>query len=178
MTQRESSVNPDGVFEPFSADEVPWEEFKHEQRFGVRFRQLNEFGGGTHIGFGMEELAPGMQAYPAHFHMLEEEHLYVLSGVLTLRLGERRYQMKAGDYVCFPAGQKAGHALLNLGSEPCRYLIVGERNPSEVVVYTDSGRVGVRLLGEGFRQSATMAYWEGESGEMPEPDTGPAVVSG
>jgi len=33
----------------------------------------------------------------------------------------------------------------------------------KVVVYTDSGRVGVRLLGEGYRKSATMDYWERET---------------
>lgn len=39
----------------------------------------------------------------------------------------------------------------------------GERNPNDVIVYTDSGRVGVRLTGEGYRKSATMDYWEVES---------------
>jgi len=34
----------------------------------------------------------------------------------------------------------------------------------DVIVYTDSGRVGVRLTGEGYRKSATLGYWEGEDG--------------
>ena len=57
------------------------------------------------------------------------------------------YAMQAGDYVCFPAGQKAGHCLVNEGVAPCRYVIVGERNPNEVAVYTDSNKVLVRALG-------------------------------
>jgi uncharacterized cupin superfamily protein len=55
--------------------------------------------------------------------------------------------MRAGDYVCFPAGQKAGHCLINDSRAICRYVIVGERNPNEVVVYTDSRKVLVRALG-------------------------------
>jgi uncharacterized cupin superfamily protein len=72
--------------------------------------------------------------------------------------------MSSGDYVCFPAGQKVGHSLINTSDKVCRYLIIGERNDMDVVVYTDSGRVGVRLTGEGYRKTETMEYWEGQDG--------------
>lgn len=162
MNDKPSSANGDGIFEPFNPEDAPWEEFSKGSRFGVRFRQLGDYGGGTHIGVGMEELEPGKQAYPAHYHMLEEEHLMVLSGSLTLRLGDNKFEMKAGDYVCFPAGQKVGHALINDSDELCRYLMIGERNNNEVVHYTDTGRVGVRLTGDGYRASETVEYWEHE----------------
>jgi uncharacterized cupin superfamily protein len=162
--QKPSSVNADGIFEPFSVDAVPWEDYSHGDRFGTRVRQLGEFGGCSHVGVCMEELAPGKRAYPAHYQMLEEEHLLILEGSVTLQLGGKSFELSSGSYVCFPAGQKAGHALLNNSGAPCRYLIIGERNPNDVIVYTDSGRVGVRLTGEGYRKSATMDYWEGESG--------------
>lgn len=156
-----STVNESGAFEPFSIESVPWEEHSRGSRFGTRYQQLGEFGGGSHIGVCRETLAPGRQAYPAHYHMLEEEHLLILEGTLTLRLGDRSYPMAAGDYACFPAGQKVGHALINEGTAPCRYLIIGERSASEVVFYTESGRVGVRLAGQGFRGTETMEYWDG-----------------
>ena len=162
MTDKPSSINADGVFEPFSTDEVPWEDYSRGDRFGVRFRQLGEFGGASHVGVCMEIIEPGKQSYPVHYHMLEEEHLFVLEGQVTLRLGDKVHEMSAGDYVCFPAGQKAGHTLVNNSNAPCRYLIIGERNPNDVIVHTDSGRVSVRLTGEGYRKSATMDYWEGE----------------
>ena len=95
------------------------------------------------------------------------EHLLILEGSLTLRLGDRTYEMSAGNYVCFPAGQKAAHALINQGAAPCRYLLIGERNPSDVIVYPDSGRVGVRLTGEGYRKSATMEYWDDQPTQEP-----------
>lgn len=161
MTQDPSSANADGIFEPFSTEDVPWEEFAEGERFAIRYRRVGDFGGATRVGVAIEELAPGKQSCPAHYHMLEEEHVFILAGHLTLRLGDRTYRMSAGDYACFPAGQAAGHAFLNESDETCRYLILGERNPHEVVVYTDSGRVGVRLTGEGYRKSDTMDYWEG-----------------
>lgn len=161
MPDKMSALNADGISEPFAAEIAPLETFSHGERFGSSFRHLSSFGGGDHVGVALEELAPGKETNPSHYHMLEEEHAYILEGALTLKLGARSYVMKAGDYVCFPAGQKVGHSLFNHTGAPCRYLIIGERNPSDVIVYPESGRVSVRLTGEGYSKAAAMDYWDG-----------------
>jgi len=161
MSQRTSAVNADGISEPFAIDEVPWEEFSHGQRFGMKFRVLSEFAGGSQITVCMEVLPPGKQANQAHYHMLEEEHVMVLEGTMTVRLGERAYEVSVGHYVCFPAGQQVGHSLFNHTDQPCRYLVLGNPHPHDVVVFTDTGRVQARLTGESYRKSQTMDTWEG-----------------
>jgi len=160
MNRKQNSVDADGVFEPFPIADVPWQEFSHGERFGMRFQHLSDYGGGTQIGIANEVLAPGKQANPFHYHMLEEEHVLVLEGSLMLRLGEKTYVLAAGHYVCFPAGQKVGHSLFNHTSQPCRYLIIGNPNRNDVAVFPETGRVSVKLMGEGYRRSATMDYWE------------------
>lgn len=161
MNDNPTSVNAEGIFEPFEIGRVPWVEFTRGERFALRYQHLSTFGGGSQISVSMEILPPGKQANQAHFHMLEEEHVFILEGRLTLQLGERSYEMTAGHYVCFPAGQKVGHALINRTSEPCRYLVFGNPHPHDVAVHTDTGRVSVKLAGESYRKSATMEYWEG-----------------
>jgi uncharacterized cupin superfamily protein len=156
------------VREPISVDDVPWETFSKGTRYGSKFRQLGAHAGCKHVGVTEEILEPGQQACPSHYHMLEEEHLMMLEGEVTLRLGDKRFTLEKGSYVCFPAGQKAGHALINESDAPCRYLLIGERNPNDVVVYPDSGRVSVYLLDEGYRKSSVMDYWEGQ-GENDKP---------
>jgi uncharacterized cupin superfamily protein len=97
--------------------------------------------------------------------MLEEEHALILEGRVTLLLGDERYEMKAGDYVCFPAGQKVGHAFMNSGKGPCSYLMIGERNPNDVCVYPDSNKIAVNALGAKdsiFDMSGARGYWDGE----------------
>lgn len=152
--------------EPISSDDVPWTESRDVPRFGLRWRHLTRaaLGEDYHVGIAIEELAPGMQSAPAHWHVHEEEHVCVLKGALTARIGDRRFSMRAGDYVCFPAGQQAGHCLINENDAPCRYVIVGERNPNEVVVYTDSNKVLVRALGRRaiYDLAARRGYWDGE----------------
>lgn len=149
MNQKSSSINAGGIYEPFPVDDVRWEEYSHGDRFGMCFRELGAFGGSAHVGVCMEELAPGKQTNPAHYHMLEEEHTFILEGKLALRLAEKSFELFAGNDACFPSGQKSGHNLINEYDAACRYLIIGERNPNDVIVYTDSGRVSVGLTAAG-----------------------------
>lgn len=156
---------------PLSSADVPWKEWREVPRFGVRFRHLSgsALGEDHRVGVAIEELAPGTRTGPAHYHVFEEEHVYILEGQARLRLGAQDYPLRAGDYVCFPAGQKAGHCLVNDGELPCRYVIIGERNPNEVVVYTDSRKVLVRALGRRaiVDLDAVRDYWHGEHTGLP-----------
>jgi len=150
---------------PISIESVPWETWAEGTRFGSRYRHLTmaAVGKGYHVGLQIEELPPGKQSAPAHYHMQEEEHVLVLEGSCTLRLGEATFPLETGDYACFPAGQRAGHCLVNEGSVACRLLVVGERSPDEVCVYTESGKVLVRSLGEIYDRGAIRRYWAGEA---------------
>jgi uncharacterized cupin superfamily protein len=165
--------------QPISSADVPWTEWSDVPRFAVRYKHLTRAAMGERyqIGVAIEELAPGRQSSPAHYHIFEEEHVYILEGALTVRIGAQRHAMNAGDYVCFPAGQKAGHCLINESGAVCRYVIVGENNPNEVAVYTDSNKVLVRALGRRtiLDLAARRSYWEGEEtglppGVLPPPD--------
>jgi uncharacterized cupin superfamily protein len=167
MNGKTTSRNAEGIFEPFSSEDVPVEEWAQGRRFGSRYRYLSGYGGSTRIGVQLEELSPGMESSLNHYHMLEEEQAFVLEGEMTLKLGDKTYRMKAGDHVCFPAGQKAGHSFYNHGEAPCRFLMIGEKNPNEVLFYPENGRVGVRLLGEGYARSSQMEYWDGVDTEKP-----------
>ncbi|QPC92020.1 cupin domain-containing protein [Mesorhizobium sp. INR15] len=156
---------------PFASESVPWTEWSDVPRFGLRYRHLSRaaMGENYHVGVAIEELPPAMRTAPAHYHMLEEEHVFILEGELTAHVGDAVYAMKTGDYICFPAGAAAGHCLVNTSDAPCRYVIVGERNPDDVVVYTASNKVLVRALGPRaiFDLAAVRGYWDGEDTGLP-----------
>lgn len=98
-------------------------------------KALCDAGGKSKIGFGLLELPPGCNTKPGHWHSMEEEHLFVLSGDGTLHLGEHAFDLRPGSYVCFPAGQELAHYLENNGAEPFRYIMVGERIADDQVTY-------------------------------------------
>ena len=159
------------TYTPISIDDVAWTEWSDVPRFGLRYKHLSlaALGEDYRIGVAIEELPSGMQTAPAHYHIFEEEHLYLLEGTLTVRIGDARYTMTPGDYVCFPAGQRAGHCLINETDSTCRYVIIGENKEDEVVIYTDSNKVLLRSLGRRalFDLSAKLGYWDGEATGLP-----------
>jgi uncharacterized cupin superfamily protein len=163
---------------PISSLDVAWEEWSEVPRFGVRYRHLTlaAIGEDYRVGVAIEELRSGKQSSPAHYHIFEEEHVYILEGTLTVRMGADTHEMRAGDYICFPAGQKAGHCLINNSGATCRYVIVGERNPNEVAVYTDSKQVLVRALGRRaiFDLAARRGYWDRENTGLPKGEIPPS----
>ena len=148
---------------------MPWTEWGKGVRFQSRYRVLsNTRKDGRKIGVSYEELPPGKQSCPFHYHMLEEEHIIALEGEATLRLGDERYTLKAGDYVGFPAGQRAGHCLVNEGNAPFRYIMIGDNRRDEVCVYPDSNKVLVRSLGGAIlRDGERLDYWDGERPDEP-----------
>ncbi len=169
-------MSPETEFEnlrltPFPSSDVPWKDFNEAPRFQLRYRHLSRaaLGKKYRVGVAVEELGAGMQSCPAHYHIFEEEHVYVLEGSLTLRLGDKFHPLKAGDYACFPAGQRAGHCFVNESGAVCRYLILGHHNPNEVAVYTDSQKVLVRALGGDaiYDLAAKLNYWHGEKTGLP-----------
>lgn len=160
MNERASSADVEGVFEPFHISRVQWEEFSHGERFGMRFQQLGAFGGGSQISVCMEVLPPRKQASGAFQHAGRRARIHSRrrSDAAAWRQILRAVR---GALRVLPPGQKVGHALVNRSTEPCRYLVLGNPHPNDVVVFPDTGRVSVRLTGESYRKAATMEYCEG-----------------
>ena len=162
-------TDPEKPRGPIAIDSVPWSEDGQGERFAMRYRVLSDTRkDGRKIGIACEELPPGKQSVPFHYHLLEEEHLIALEGEATLRLGEERHRIKAGDYVGFPAGQRAGHCLVNEGTAPFRYIVIGDHEPNDICVYPDSNKVLVRKLDRAiFRDGQRLDYWDGERADEP-----------
>jgi uncharacterized cupin superfamily protein len=153
---------------PYAIESLPWTEWSEGVRFGSRYRVLSDTRkDGRKIGVSVEELPPGKQSVPFHYHMIEEEHIIALEGEATLRLGEDLYRIKAGDYAGFPAGQRAGHCLINESDAPFRFIMIGDNSPNEVCVYPDSNKVSARALDRAVFRDERIDYWDGERADEP-----------
>jgi uncharacterized cupin superfamily protein len=150
---------------PMATEDLPWTELYDLTNFKMRFRHLSKSMGTQpyKIGVAIEELLPGNQNNPAHFHTVEEEHVLILAGSLTVRVGKEFHVMTVGDYIRFPAGSPHEHCLYNHTEDVCRYIIIGDNDGNDVCVYPDSNKVGVTALGERFLREH-QDYWVGEGG--------------
>jgi uncharacterized cupin superfamily protein len=114
-------------------------------RRGDTWRHLDL--GGDHLGVRIEELQPGDVSSIHHFHTLEEEHVLALSGAATLHLGADQIGLNEGDHVWFPAGEAVAHHIENHTASPFRYLVFGERQAGDVIVYPKGRVMLVKALG-------------------------------
>lgn len=97
-------------------------------------REVSDAAGLTQMGVALRVVQPGWAGTNRHFHEVEEEWTYVLSGVGTVRVGPHRIAVRAGSFVGFPPGPRPHHFLAG-GSEPLVLLEGGERRPTEEVGY-------------------------------------------
>jgi uncharacterized cupin superfamily protein len=114
------------------------------------------------LGATVYELDPDESTCPYHYEHGNEEWLLVLSGRPTLRHPGGEETLAPGDVVCFAEGPEGGHKLTARGDETVRLMIFSTVHDPAVVVYPDSGKVGVWPPGKLFRESDAVDYWEGE----------------
>jgi uncharacterized cupin superfamily protein len=84
------------------------------------------------------------------------------------------HQLEPGDYVALPTGDDGAHRVSNTGDEPLQYLAISTMRDPDVLVYPDSGKVGVyagappggdeeeRVVSAYFHEDDAVDYWEGE----------------
>jgi uncharacterized cupin superfamily protein len=143
--------------------------FQKGGRFALSNRPLGRATGARGIGCSLYEVPPGKTAFPNHYHCANEESIYVLDGTGTLRIGAQRVEVGPGDYATFPVGPAHSHQLLNTGDSPLRYLCFSTLEPTEVVGYPDSGKIGAMSYAGGepvvrivVRESSQVDYYDGE----------------
>lgn len=157
------------TYAPIDSTTVPGTGRTEGSRCGERYRHLLRavLGDNYRVGVAIEELEPGRRSTPLHFHLFEEEHVYLPEGSLTAQIGAERFAMRPGGYACFPAGLTVPHALRNDSGRPCSYLMIGERLAHDVRVYPDPNKVCVNALGRGrpvLDLAAVRGYRDGEGG--------------
>jgi len=142
---------------------------------GFDRRQLGAAAGASDLGCSLIEVDPGKHTYPHHYHTANEEGFYVLDGEGELRgPDDEVVDLVPGLYAAFPTGPDGAHQVRNTGDEPLRLLAISTMVDPDVVVYTDSDKIGVyagaapggdrdeRIVTKYFRQGDDVDYWEGE----------------
>ncbi len=97
---------------------------------GAILRRLGDAVGLTHMGVHARTIEPGKAGTNRHFHLVEEEWAYVLSGHGIVRIGPHRLAVRAGSFVGFPPGPRPHHFIAE-GDTPLVLLEGGERRPAE-----------------------------------------------
>src|SRR5215469_4781820 len=100
----------------------------YRTRMGDRVkRRLGDACGLTRFGVNLVTLGPGGQSALRHWHTLEDEFVYVLSGEVILLTNAGEQTLTAGMCAGYPAGSRDAHHFINRSQEPATYLEIGNR---------------------------------------------------
>lgn len=92
------------------------------------WRVLTDGSASSGIGFGDARIPPGAPGPGRHVHTHEDEGIYVISGILTVEVGDHRYEAGPETLVWLPRG--VPHVFANLSDQEVR--TVGVFNSTSV----------------------------------------------
>jgi uncharacterized cupin superfamily protein len=126
--------------DPSSVPEVRGSSYPEpfRSRMGDRVkRRLGEACGLTKFGVNLVTLGPGGQSALRHWHTLEDEFVYVLSGEVVLVSDAGEQTLRGGMCAGYPGGKRDAHHFVNRSSAPAVYLEVGNRIDGDSAFYPD-----------------------------------------
>lgn len=100
-------------------------------------RRLGDAFGLTQFGVNLVRLPPGQMSAQRHWHVREDEFVFVLRGKPTLVTDAGEQELGPGMVAGFPAAVRNGHHLVNRSGEDAVYLEVGTRDAMEECDYPD-----------------------------------------
>ena len=110
----------------------------YRSRIGDRAKKkLGNVCGLTRFGVNLVSLGAGGQSALRHWHTLEDEFVYVLTGEVVLISEEGEQTLRAGMCAGYPAGKRSAHHFVNRSNAPAQYLEVGNRIDGDNAFYPD-----------------------------------------
>jgi uncharacterized cupin superfamily protein len=100
-------------------------------------RQLGLAAGLTQFGVNLTRLPAGAWSSQRHWHLHEDEFIWVLEGEVTLVDDAGEQRLCAGDCAGFKAGERNGHHLQNRSERDALLLTIGSRDDRDEGEYPD-----------------------------------------
>ena len=100
-------------------------------------KRLGDAAGLKNFGVNLVKLEPGSCSALRHWHTLQDEFIYILSGEVTLVTNNGEQILHSGMAAGFPAGEENGHHLINHSNAVAVYLEIGDRTRNDLVNYPD-----------------------------------------
>lgn len=97
-------------------------------------KSLGDLTGLSGLGFHIIEIQPGHESTELHRHYHEDECVFILEGTAEATIGDKKYPVKAGDFIGYRAGGEP-HALRNNGNALLKCIVVGQRLDHDVADY-------------------------------------------
>jgi uncharacterized cupin superfamily protein len=109
----------------------------HEPCTGRSRQRLGDAAGLTQFGVNLLRLAPGAWSSQRHWHVRDDEFVFVVEGEVVLVEDAGETVLRAGDCAGWKAKAPDGHHLRNRTDRDALVLEIGSRNSDEKATYPD-----------------------------------------
>ena len=119
-------------------DDLPIVEFQHDVDLRARrmMRRLSRPTGLLRQQVCWTRVEVGARSTAFHTHTRTDKWIFILTGRARARLGDKTFEVGPHDFIAYPAGCPA-HVMEPIA--PLTYLMGGERDPDDVVIYPEAG---------------------------------------
>ena len=124
--------------EIFNVDNLP-EKFIWQDGIGLITKSLSSAVNSEKIYVNIDSVPPKAYSTKYHSHSQQEEFFLILNGCGTLRLNEKEYDVKKGDFIAKPAGKNIAHSFYNSSYESLVILDIGTVEKEDTCYYPDEG---------------------------------------
>ena len=122
-------------------------------------KNTGAWGGGHPFDLQLRRVPPGAAVCPLHAHTAQWELFVVLSGEATVRVGNQRQVVRAGEAFVQPPG--TAHQMTNTGTDDFVFYVIADNLFADSTYYPDSKKWNLKPQGKLFRMVET-DYYDGE----------------
>jgi uncharacterized cupin superfamily protein len=119
------------------------------------YRRLGAAAGLTRLGVSLVRLPPGAWSSQRHWHALEDEFLYVVSGEVLVASDAGEEPAGPGDCFAWPAGVRDGHCVKNAGTVEAVLLVASSSDAADHGEYPELDLV---FTPDGYRRRDGSAF--------------------
>ncbi len=140
------------------------EEFIDDPNFisGLQTQLLGKLAGSKDIYVNIDLVKPGTESTKYHSHSVQEEFFIILEGTGKLRLNDKEYKIKQGDFLAKPSGENTSHQFINDSDGVLKILDIGTKVENDIVSYPDEDVILVKKLNKAFSLSNALDDWSSE----------------
>lgn len=135
----------------------------NESGFSATYGEIGLLIGADKLGYRAVRLEPGDVFCPLHWHSIEEELFIVLEGTPSIRTAHATWQLRAGDFVAFPARPEGAHQLRNDSQATAIVALIALDDPAhDDCFYPDSRKALIGARDIIVRDHPELDYYDGE----------------
>ncbi|MCK4359328.1 MAG: cupin domain-containing protein [Candidatus Cloacimonetes bacterium] len=147
----------------YNLDDIP-DNFIDDPNFrsDLKTKYLGALAGSEKLYVNIDFVKPGAKSVKYHSHSLQEEFFLILEGKGEVRINNKEFIVKKGDFFAKPAGKEIAHQFINNSNEILKILDCGVNDKNDIITYSDENVIYVKKEKKSFKCEDSLKNWSSD----------------